>query len=103
MTTWTSDELNKIGTAEELELAPLRRDGTLRTPVTIWVVRLGDDTSTSAPTGGTAAPGSAPPRCATKVGSGAGGVETPLSLWHKPSTSPRSPGLVRATRRPARL
>jgi hypothetical protein len=43
MTTWTSDELNKIGTADELEIAPLRRDGTLRTPVTIWVVRLGDD------------------------------------------------------------
>jgi hypothetical protein len=43
MTTWTSDELNKIGTAEELEIAPLRRDGTLRNPVTIWVVRVGDD------------------------------------------------------------
>lgn len=43
MTTWTSDELDKIGTAEELEIASLRRDGTLRNPVTIWVVRLGDD------------------------------------------------------------
>lgn len=43
MTTWTSDELDKIGTADELEIAPLRRDGTLRTPVTIWVVRVGDD------------------------------------------------------------
>ncbi len=43
MTTWTSDELNKIGTAEELEIAPRRRDGTLRNPVTIWVVRHGDD------------------------------------------------------------
>ena len=43
MTTWTSDELTKIGTAEELEIAPLRRDGTLRKPVTIWVVRVGDD------------------------------------------------------------
>ena len=43
MTTWTSDELNKIGTAEELEIASLRRDGTLRNPVTIWVVRHGDD------------------------------------------------------------
>jgi hypothetical protein len=43
MTTWTSDELNRIGTAEELEIAPLRRDGTLRNPVTIWVVRVGDD------------------------------------------------------------
>jgi hypothetical protein len=43
MTTWTSDELTKIGTAEELEIAALRRDGTLRNPVTIWVVRLGDE------------------------------------------------------------
>jgi hypothetical protein len=43
MTTWTSNELNKIGTAEELQIASLRQDGTLRKPVTIWVVRLGDD------------------------------------------------------------
>ncbi len=42
-TAWTNDELNKIGKAEELEIAPRRRDGTLRNPVTIWVVRLGDD------------------------------------------------------------
>jgi len=39
MTTWTSDELDKIGTAEELEIASLRDDGSLRNPVTIWVVR----------------------------------------------------------------
>ena len=43
MTTWMSDELTRIGTAEELQIASLRRDGTLRKPVTIWVVRLGDD------------------------------------------------------------
>ena len=43
MTAWTSDELNKIGRAEELQSGSLRRDGTLRNPVTIWVVRLGDD------------------------------------------------------------
>ena len=43
MTTWTSDELNKVGTAEELEIASLRRDGTLRNQVTIWVVHRGDD------------------------------------------------------------
>jgi hypothetical protein len=43
MTAWTRDELAKIGAADELELASLRRDGTLRTPVTIWVVRHGDD------------------------------------------------------------
>ena len=43
MTAWTSDELTKIGTAEELEIASLRGDGTLRKAVTIWVVRLDDD------------------------------------------------------------
>ncbi len=43
MTTWTNNELTKIGTAEELEIASLRSDDTLRNPVTIWVVRLGDD------------------------------------------------------------
>ncbi len=43
MAAWTSDELTKIEAAEELEIAPLRGDGTLRHPVTIWVVRHGDD------------------------------------------------------------
>jgi hypothetical protein len=43
MTTWTTDELRRIGAADELQIAPLRRDGTLRNPVTIWVVRVGDD------------------------------------------------------------
>ena len=43
MTTWTSDELNRIGKAEELQIASLRRDGTPRNLVTIWVVRVGDD------------------------------------------------------------
>lgn len=40
---WTSDELAKIGGAEELDLASARRDGTLRRPVTMWVVREGDE------------------------------------------------------------
>jgi hypothetical protein len=43
MTTWTSEELARIGTAEELEIASIRGDGTLRKPVTIWVVHLGDE------------------------------------------------------------
>ena len=43
MTTWTRDELDKIGAAEELQIVPLRRDDTLRKPVTIWVVRHSDD------------------------------------------------------------
>jgi hypothetical protein len=55
MTTWTSDELSKIGTAEELEIAALRQDGTLRNPVTIWVVRHGDDIYVRSVNGRTAA------------------------------------------------
>ena len=43
MTMWTSEELTRIGAADELEIASLRDDGTLRKGVTIWVVRLGDD------------------------------------------------------------
>jgi hypothetical protein len=43
MTTWTDDELNKIGNADELLIASRRADGTLRKPVIIWVVRTGDD------------------------------------------------------------
>src|SRR5438034_795072 len=43
MSAWTSDELEKVAAADELQLASVRPDGTLRNPVTIWVVRLGDD------------------------------------------------------------
>jgi hypothetical protein len=43
MTAWTNEELTRIGTAEELQIAPRRRDGTLRNPRTTWVVRHGDD------------------------------------------------------------
>jgi hypothetical protein len=43
MGTWTSDELSKIQAAQELSLASTRRDGTLRSPVTMWVVRVGDE------------------------------------------------------------
>ncbi len=42
MSEWTNDELNKIGNAEELRIAGLKADGTLRKPVIIWVVRVGD-------------------------------------------------------------
>ena len=43
MDTWTADELDKIGDADERKLASVSGDGTLRKPVTIWVVRHGDD------------------------------------------------------------
>ncbi|AZG47643.1 DUF2255 family protein [Gordonia insulae] len=41
--TWTDDELNRIGEADELQVSSYRSDGTLRPFVTIWVVRTGDN------------------------------------------------------------
>jgi hypothetical protein len=38
MTAWTNDELSRVGDAEELEISSTRRDGTLGSPRTIWVV-----------------------------------------------------------------
>lgn len=43
MAGWTIDELNRVASAEELQLASLQSDGTLRKRVTIWVVRAGDE------------------------------------------------------------
>jgi hypothetical protein len=43
MMSWTKDELTRIGNAEELHIASVRRDGKLTDPVTIWVVRHEDD------------------------------------------------------------
>src|SRR5437762_10696523 len=43
MSAWTRGELDKIAAADEVEIASLRHDGTLRSPVTVWVIRHGDD------------------------------------------------------------
>jgi hypothetical protein len=43
MTGWTTEELDKIEAADELEVASLRSDGSLGSPRTIWVVRVDDD------------------------------------------------------------
>ena len=43
MPKWTDEELATIAQADELDLASERRDGSLRRPVTMWVVRDGDD------------------------------------------------------------
>jgi hypothetical protein len=43
MTRWTAAELDRIGVADELQLASERTDGSLRPYVTMWVVRAGDD------------------------------------------------------------
>ena len=42
MTTWTSDELDKIAAEEELQIASIQRDGMMRKPMPIWIVRHGD-------------------------------------------------------------
>ena len=43
MSGWTSEELTKIGAADELRIRSLGRDGMLRNPTIIWVVRHGED------------------------------------------------------------
>ena len=43
MTNWTPNDLERIGAADELHLAAIRQDGTMRNPVTIWVVRVGEE------------------------------------------------------------
>jgi hypothetical protein len=43
MTGWRPDELEKIETADELEIASLRSDATVGTQRTVWVVRVDDD------------------------------------------------------------
>jgi hypothetical protein len=40
---WSSQELDRIGRALELQIAPRRVDGTLRRSVPIWVVTVGAD------------------------------------------------------------
>ncbi|MFE9812308.1 DUF2255 family protein [Streptomyces sp. NPDC005227] len=42
MAQWIESALERISAAEELDLASARTDGTLRDPVTMWVVRSGD-------------------------------------------------------------
>jgi hypothetical protein len=55
MTAWTSEQLTKIAAADELQIASVRRDGTLGSPRTIWVVRHGDDLYVRSVNGRTAA------------------------------------------------
>jgi hypothetical protein len=41
-TTWTDADLTHFGDAEEVRIAGMRQDGSLRNPVIVWVVRVGD-------------------------------------------------------------
>ena len=43
MSDWSTEELDEIGSADELQITSLRSDGSPRPYVTIWVVRVRDD------------------------------------------------------------
>jgi hypothetical protein len=43
MSGWTHKDLERMGAAIHLQLASFKGDGTIRKPVTIWVVRIGDE------------------------------------------------------------
>jgi hypothetical protein len=55
MTAWTSEELDRIGSAHEMHIASVRRDGSLRKSVIVWMVRSGDDIYTRSVNGRDAA------------------------------------------------
>jgi hypothetical protein len=43
MGAWSDDELDRIGGADEMTIAPVRAGGELRSPTIVWVVRVGGD------------------------------------------------------------
>jgi hypothetical protein len=79
VTTWTPEELDRIGQAEELHLATRRRDGGLSRYVTMWVVRAGGSLYVRSAYG----PGNPWYRRARAAGEGrmrAGGVERDVTF-----------------------
>jgi len=77
--TWTPEELDRIGQAEELHLATRRRDGGLSRYVTMWVVRVGGSLYVRSAYG----PGNPWYRRARAAGEGrvrAGGVERDVTF-----------------------
>ena len=86
MTTWTSNELTKIGSAEELQIASLRSDGTLRKLVIIWVVQIGENLCVRSVNGRTSTWFRGVSRHAMKATSG-------LAAWRKMSPSWKRPVL----------
>ena len=55
MSAWTTDQLDRISGAQEMRIAGRRRDGSLRKPVIVWMVRVGDDLYTRSVNGADAA------------------------------------------------
>ena len=42
MSTWSQDDLDRLGGAGEVEVSSVRRDGSLSRARTVWIVRVGD-------------------------------------------------------------
>jgi hypothetical protein len=55
MSGWTADELNQFDDTDAMHIAGRRGDGSLRTPVIVWMVRLGEDLYTRSVNGSDAA------------------------------------------------
>ncbi|MBO2451272.1 DUF2255 family protein [Actinomadura barringtoniae] len=43
MTTWSNDDLERLGDANEIQIAPENGNGETHRPITIWIVRHDDD------------------------------------------------------------
>lgn len=43
MSEWTAHEQATFGDPDEVTIATMRKDGSLRKPVIVWIVRVGDD------------------------------------------------------------
>jgi hypothetical protein len=54
-TPWTATDLTRFGDAQEVRIAGTRTDGSLRKPVIVWAVRVGDDLYTRSVNGPDAA------------------------------------------------
>ena len=54
-TTWTDADLALFGDTEEVRIAGMRKDGSLRTPRIVWVVRVDDELYTRSVNGPDAA------------------------------------------------
>ncbi|RXZ47680.1 DUF2255 family protein [Agromyces fucosus] len=84
MSTWTAEELDRVGAADELQIASRRADGSLRPFVTIWVARVGDELFVRSAYG----PGNPWFRRAQASGAGrirAGGVERDVAFVEPPA------------------
>jgi hypothetical protein len=55
MTTWTADDLVRYGDGQDVRVTGMRRDGSLRTPVIVWVVHVDDELYTRSVNGPDAA------------------------------------------------